>query len=225
MEGAGEQDGQVGVAAPVVVVIPCAADGFAGRPGHWERSRRTVRPRLPHVAGRASPALLPLPVLGRPPTLTSILPVSAPSPSPALPGGAPTPWPGLTRHVGAGDDPVPLDLPVLLAEHALGDQHTHPRLGLQLGGCSQLRGMPGWERRGSEALRAAPRAGPCPGWAGRPGREPRRVVASGAGPRWGLGEGPGGAGRRCLPSGTVAHTRLTARLHRPFLPNTERLRR
>lgn len=50
-----------------------------------------MRPRLPHATGCASPALQnapPLPVLGRPPTLTSILPVSAPSPSPALPGGS-----------------------------------------------------------------------------------------------------------------------------------------
>ena len=57
VEGVGEQDSQVGVAVPVVVVEPRAVDGFTGRPGHWERSRWAVGPGLPCIAGHASLAL------------------------------------------------------------------------------------------------------------------------------------------------------------------------
>lgn len=123
-----------------------------------------VGPRMPRVAGCASSMLQNAP----PPSCAGTHPAPNPdihsarvsawpltTPARRQPG-APTAWPGLTRHIGGGDDPVPLDLPVLLAEHALGNQHAHPRLGLQQGGCGQLRGVPGWEQRGSEALRAEP---------------------------------------------------------------------
>lgn len=157
------------------------------------------------------------------------------------------PGPGLTRHVSGGDDAIALDLPVVLAKHALGYQRVHPHLRLQLG-ASASSGV-GGARLGaegeSEALTVVPKGRVMPAmaadWTHRiqtglgAGHKPRRgcqtsvALGQGRGRGWGRWgrktEGRGLRPRGRLPSAAVAHTTVTSRLHRPFLPRTERLRR